>query len=52
MIFQIVLQEIDGGMALQVAINVIGIGSMLGFGTLMSWLRHEGKLPPPPQTVT
>ena len=51
-IFQIVLQEIDGGMALQVAINVIGIGSMLGFGTLMSWLRHEGKLPPPPQTVT
>ena len=51
-IFQIVLQEIDGGVPLQVAINVTGIGSMLGFGTLMSWLRHEGKLPPPPQTVT
>ncbi len=51
-ISQIVMQEIDGGVPLQVAVNVIGIGSMLGFGTLMSWLRHEGKLPPPPQTVS
>lgn len=51
-ISQIVMQEIDGGVPLEVAVNVIGIGSMLGFGTLMSWLRHEGKLPPPPQTVS
>jgi hypothetical protein len=50
-IAQIVQQEIDGGIALQVLTNTVGIASLLGFGMLMAWLSHEGKLPQPPRAA-